>query len=68
MKHVKDAEMQTDKLKEQCDNSDSTYRGFSSLKPEKNTSLLTKERKYNEKMVAELQYLKKQLNSLMQEI
>ena len=68
MKHVKDAEMQTDKLKEQCDIRDSTYRGFSSLKPEKNTSLLTKERKYNEKMVAELQYLKKQLNSLMQEI
>ena len=62
MKHAKDSETQTDKIKEQSDIRDSTYRGFSSLKPEKNSSLLTKERKYNEKMMAELQYLKKQLN------
>jgi hypothetical protein len=65
MKHVADAEVQTDKVKEQVDNRDSTYKGCSSLRPEKNGSLLTKERKYNEKMVAELQYVKKQLNSLV---
>ncbi len=32
MKHVKDSETQTDKLKEQNDNRDLAYRGFSSLK------------------------------------
>jgi hypothetical protein len=47
MKHVADGEVQTENVKEQGENRDSTYRGFSSLRPEKNTSLLTKERKYN---------------------
>lgn len=49
MKHVADGGVQTEKEKEkeQGENRDSTYRGFSSLRPEKNTSLLTKERKYN---------------------